>query len=102
MLGGPATVVGFASHGTVVVVVVGAVVVVVLAAVVEVVVLAAVVEVVVVPPPPDVVVVVVPPPPPPNEIVAGVPATVEEPLWTPNWMTQESPAVTWAGVGGQG
>jgi len=97
MLGGPATVLFAALHGTVVVVVApAAVVVVVLAAVVVVVVLAAVVVVVV--PPPEVVVVVVPPPPPEKEIGAWTCV----PPWVPNAMTQLSPAATWAGVGGQG
>src|ERR1700722_1527927 len=70
MLGGPATVVGCALHGTVVVVVAAVVVVVVVAWVVLVVVAPPLVVVVVVPPP-LVVVVVVPPPPPLNEMVGG-------------------------------
>lgn len=100
MLGGPAMVLFAALQGTVVVVVVGAVVVVVVACVVVVVVAPPLVVVVVVPPPPpDVVVVVVPPPPPANEIEGGDAAVPSE---VPNSITQESPAVTWAGVGGHG
>ena len=94
-LGGPATVVFFGLHGTVVVVVAPAAVVVVVAAVVDVVVVAAVVVVVVLPG--AVVVVVVDDVE--NVIGAGVAAVPSE---VPNWMTHETPAVTWVGVGGQG
>jgi hypothetical protein len=94
-LGGPATVADLASQGCVVVVVPpGAVVVVVLAGAVVVVVLAAVVVVV-----PAMVVVV----------VVGVESVVNEMGWStwvpprvPNAITQVSPRVTCAAVGGQG
>jgi hypothetical protein len=76
--GEPFDMVGFAVHGTDVVVVLGWVVVVV-------------VEVVVV--------VVVPPPPPPEKAMSCV---AWSPAWSPKAMTQESPAVTWAAVGGHG
>jgi hypothetical protein len=85
MLGGPVEVVDFAVQGTVVVVVVGWVVVVVELVVVVVVEL--------------VVVVVVVPPPPPEKLMAWV---TWSPPWSPKAMTQESPAVTWADVGGHG
>ena len=93
----PVDVVDFALHGTVVVVDVLDVVVV---DVLDVVVVDVLDVVVVPPPPPVVVVVVVPPPPPPAKpIVAGVAAVPSE---VPNWITHESPALTWAAVGGQG
>jgi len=92
----PVDVVDFALQGTVVVVLVDVVV------VLDVVVVVLDVVVVVVPPPVVVVVpplvVVVVPPPPANEIgwVCWAPPA------TPKAITQESPAVTWAAVGGQG
>jgi hypothetical protein len=97
-LGGPATVVDFALHGIVVLVVVVAcvVVVVVVAWVVEVVVGATVVVVVL--PPPVVVVVVGGVPPPLNEIGT----CTWGPFCVPRAITQLSPAVSWAGVGGHG
>jgi hypothetical protein len=71
-LGEPLDVVDFAVHGTVVVVMVGWVV---------------------------VVVVVVVPPPPLEKLMSRV---AWSPAWSPNAMTQESPAVTCAAVGGHG
>jgi hypothetical protein len=91
-LGEPPDVADFALHGTVVVVLLGLVVLVVLVVVVE---LVELVEVVVL-----VVVVVPPPPPPAPEKLMGTVAL--SPDVSPKAITQESPAVTCAGVGGHG